>query len=123
MLWHSLDESGYIAVYDVEWPDGTVERDIPAMLLEKVKDSNTDEAVHEAHGVEGHEEYSAIDERKYKKKKKKKAKKRKKKKHSLYPYVFGYGYHRDAEDYDYDIGAGDFGDVGGGFGDGGGGGE
>ena len=121
MLWHSLDESGYIAVYDVEWPDGTVERDIPAMLLEKVKDSNTDEAVHEAHGVEGHEEYSAIDERKYKKKKK--AKKRKKKKHSLYPYVFGYGYHRDAEDYDYDIGAGDFGDVGGGFGDGGGGGE
>lgn len=122
MLWHSLDESGYIAVYDVEWPDGTVERDIPAMLLEKVKDSNTDEAVHEAHGVEGYEEYSAIDERKYKKKKK--AKKRKKKKHSLYPYVFGYGYHRDAEDYDYDIGTGDFGDFGAGFGDfGGGGGE
>ena len=120
MLWHSLDESGHIAVYDVEWPDGRVERDIPAMLLEKVKDSDDIEEAHEAHGVEGHRLDSAIDERKYKKKKK--AKKRKKKKHSLYPYVFGYGYHRDAEDYDYDIG-GDFGDFGGAFGDGGGGGE
>ena len=116
MIWHSLEEDGHVAVYDVAWPDGTIERDIPAMLLEKVKDSNDVDEAHEAHGIEGHRLDSAIDERKYKKKKK--AKKRKKKKHSLYPYVFGFGYHRDVEDYD-DIG----GDFGGGFGDGGGGGE
>ena len=66
MLWHSLDESGHIAVYDVKWPSGRVETDIPAMLLEKVKDSDDIEEAHEAHGVSGHELNSSISERKYK---------------------------------------------------------
>ena len=120
MLWHSLNESGEINFYDIEWPDGTVETNVPATMLEKVRDSDhpLSEAHASEHGVEGHEEDSLVSERKHKKKKK--AKKRKKKKHSLYPYVFGYGYHHDAADYDYETGA-DFGDFGGGFGDGGGG--
>ena len=68
MLWHSLDESGHIAVYDVEWPNGKVETNIPAILLEKVKDSNDIEEAHESHGVEGHRLDSTISKRKYKKK-------------------------------------------------------
>ena len=117
VLWHSIDESGHIAVYDVEWPDGTIETDIPAMLLEKVLDSDdeVEEAQHTHHGIEGHRLNSSISERKYKKKKK--AKQRKNKKHSLYPYVFAYGDRRDSEDHDYDIGFGDIGvgfDIGGG---------
>ncbi len=67
MLWHSLDESGHIAIYDVEWPDGTIERDIPAMMLEKVKDSDANELNHEAHGVKGHEEDLLHSKRRYKK--------------------------------------------------------
>ena len=27
VLWHSLNESGHVAIYDVEWPDGTIETD------------------------------------------------------------------------------------------------
>lgn len=68
MLWHSLDESGHIAVYDVKWPGGRVETDIPAILLEKVKDSDDLEEVHASHGVKGHRLDSSINERKYKKK-------------------------------------------------------
>ena len=67
VLWHSLDESGHIAIYDVEWPDGTIERDIPAMMLEKVKDSDANELNHEAHGVKGHEEDLLHSKRRYKK--------------------------------------------------------
>ncbi len=75
MLWHSLDEAGHIAVYDVEWPSGRVETDIPAILLEGVKmtEHGTDEGetneAHEAHGVKGHRLNSAISERRYKRKK------------------------------------------------------
>ena len=65
VLWHSLDESGHIAIYDVEWPSSGIETDIPAILLEKVKDSN--ESVHEEHGVKGHEEDLLHSKRKYKK--------------------------------------------------------
>mgnify|MGYP003155072428 FL=1 len=70
VLWHSIDESGHIAVYDVEWPDGTIETDIPAILLEKVLDSDDDveEVEHAHHGIEGHRLNSSISERKYKKK-------------------------------------------------------
>ena len=75
MLWHSLDEGGHIAVYDVEWSDGNVETDIPAILLEGVKmtehgadEGETNEA-HEAHGVKGHRLNSQINERNYKRKK------------------------------------------------------
>ena len=70
MLWHSLDESGYIAFYDVEWPECYIETNIPAILLEKVKDSDDlgEAQAHEAHGVEGHRLDSSISERKYKKK-------------------------------------------------------
>ena len=68
MLWHSLDESGHIAVYDVRWPSGRVETNIPATLLENAdKDEGVHEA-HEAHGIEGHRLDSSINERKYKKK-------------------------------------------------------
>ncbi len=60
MLWHSLDESGHIAVYDVEWSDGNVETDIPAILLEGVKmtehgaDEGETNEEHEPHGVKRH---------------------------------------------------------------------
>jgi len=69
VLWHSLNESGEINYYDVEWPDGSVETDIPARLLEKVKDSDDLGEAHESHGVDGHEEDRLISERKYKKRK------------------------------------------------------
>ena len=112
MLWHSLDESGHIAVYDVEWPDGTIERDIPAMLLEKVKDSNDPDQINEhggGHSESGHEEGLPLRERKYKKRKAKKKKSAKKK--PKYWYLGGYGI-----DHDHDIAdfGGDFGGDGGG---------
>jgi hypothetical protein len=69
VLWHSLDESGHIAFYDVEWPECYIETNIPAILLEKVKDSDDLGEAHEAHGVDGHEEDRLISERKYKKRK------------------------------------------------------
>jgi hypothetical protein len=69
-LWHSLDGNGHVAVYDVEWPGGRVETDIPAILLEKVKDSDDVDEAHESHGVEGHRINASINERKYKKKSK-----------------------------------------------------
>jgi hypothetical protein len=37
VMWHSLDESGNIEVYDVRWPNGRVERNIPSRLIEAVK--------------------------------------------------------------------------------------
>ena len=67
VLWHSLDESGHIAFYDVEWPECYIETNIPAMLLEKVKDSDDLGEAHEAHGIEGHDLNSSIDQRRYKK--------------------------------------------------------
>ena len=75
MLWHSLNESGHIAVYDVKWADGTVETNIPASLLEKVRDSDhplseghgdKNESGVEGHGVKGHDKDSSVDNRKYK---------------------------------------------------------
>ena len=66
MLWHSLDETGHIAVYDVKWSNGLVETNIPADLLEKVKDSDDLDEVHASHGVDGHRLDSSISERKYK---------------------------------------------------------
>ena len=112
VLWHSLNESGHVAIYDVEWPDGTIERNIPARLLEKVKDSNdknVDEAdPHEAHGVKGYEKHSLVSERKYKKRKKKKKSAKKKPK---YWYLGGYGIDNN---HDYSDFGGDFGGDGGG---------
>ena len=69
VVWHSLDESGHISFYDVEWPGCYVETNIPAILLEKVKDSDDVNEVHESHGTKGHEEDLVVSERKYKKKK------------------------------------------------------
>jgi hypothetical protein len=66
-LWHSINESGEISVYDVEWPNGELETNIPAYLLEGVKDSDMVSEVHEAHGVQ--EEDQPEKERKYKKRK------------------------------------------------------
>ena len=108
VLWHSLNESGHVAVYDVEWPDGTIERNIPARLLEKAKDKV--EAAHEAHGVKGHELNAAVNERKYKKRKSKKKKKSTKKK-PKYWYIGGYGIDHDHDFADF---SGDFGGDGGG---------
>ena len=114
VLWHSLNERGEINYYDIEWPDGTVETDVPARLLEKVRDSEhpLSEAHPSEHGVDGHEEKSLVSERKYKKRKGKKKKKSAKKK-PKYWYLGGYGI-----DHDHD-----FADFGGDFGGDGGGGE
>jgi len=110
VLWHSLNESGEINYYDVEWPDGSVETDIPARLLEKVKDSSEADSKnpHEGHGIKGHKEKSLVSERKYKKRKSKKKSTKKKPK---YWYLGGYGI-----DYDHDFAdfGGDFGGDGGG---------
>ena len=120
VLWHSLNESGHVAIYDVEWPDGTIERNIPARLLEKVRDSNdVDEAEmknpHESHGVKGHELNAAVNERKYKKRKYKKRKEKKKKKSAKkkpnYWYLGGYSIDHDHDFADF---GGDFGGDGGG---------
>ena len=72
VLWHSLNESGHIAVYDVQWPNGTVETDIPARLLEGVAqtehvDEEDKTKLHEAHGIRGHEEDAPVHKRRYKK--------------------------------------------------------
>jgi hypothetical protein len=113
VLWHSLNESGEINYYDVEWPDGTVETDVPARLLEKVRDSEDplSEAHPSEHGVDGHKEKSLVSERKYKKRKGKKKKSGKKK--PKYSYLLGYGIDHDHDFTDF---GGDFG----GAGDGGG---
>jgi len=59
-MWHSLDNHGNISVYDVEWPNGLIETNIPARMLESVKEHD--------HGNEGHQpESTPIKERKYKK--------------------------------------------------------
>jgi hypothetical protein len=34
VVWHSLEESGHVAIYDVRWESGDLERNIPASLLE-----------------------------------------------------------------------------------------
>ena len=65
VLWHSLDKRGNINIYDIEWPDGSIETNVPARLLEKVKDSDDINEVHESHGVQ--EEDQPISERRYKK--------------------------------------------------------
>ena len=86
VLWHSLNENGEINYYDVEWPDGTIENNIPARLLEKAKDSKEMEEAHESHGVAGHEEDSLLSERKYKKRRKKRRKKPKPNKYQRKKY-------------------------------------
>jgi hypothetical protein len=87
-LWHSLKKNGDINFYDVRWPDGVIETNIPTITLEKVRDSEDLGESHKSHTTEGYEEGSAVSERKYKKKKTKKPKKKKSKrnKHKLYPY-------------------------------------
>ena len=98
VLWHSLKENGDINFYDVRWPGGAIETDIPAIMLEKVKDSDDpmSEAHLSEHGVEGHKEDSLMSEKKYKKKKKSKKKNKKVSKRNLkklYPYFYGHGGH------------------------------
>ena len=64
-MWHSLDENGKIEIYDVEWPDGTVETDIPVEMLEGVEIKEHGDTTEEgAHGVQ--ERDTPIRERKYK---------------------------------------------------------
>ena len=65
MMWHSLDENGKIEIYDVEWPDGTVETNIPAGLLEGVKIAEHGNTKKEgAHGVQ--DKATPVNERNYK---------------------------------------------------------
>lgn len=66
-MWHSLNEGGNIDFYDVEWNMGNIETDIPATMLEVVKDSNAIDEVHEGHGVQDPD--MPKNERKYKSKK------------------------------------------------------
>ena len=105
-----MNESGEINYYDVEWPDGSVEADVPARLLEKVKDSSDLDEVHKSHGIEGHSEGASLNEKKRKKRKGKKKKKSTKRK-PKYWYIGGYGIHHDHDFADY---GGDFGGDGGG---------
>ena len=67
VVWHSLNEGGDIDFYDVEWNMGNIETDIPATMLEVVKDSNAIDEVHEGHGVQ--DPSTPKNERKYKSKK------------------------------------------------------
>ncbi len=64
VLWHSLSESGEIEVYDIEWESGKVETNIPAIMLEVLKDSDLLGEVHEAHGAQSKE--TPKEKRKYK---------------------------------------------------------
>ena len=61
-MWHSLEENGHIAVYDIKWSDGTVETGIPAGLLETVSEGSHDED--DQHGVQ--EQSMPLHMRKYK---------------------------------------------------------
>ena len=61
-MWHSLDENGKIEIYDVEWPDGTVETNIPVAMLESVREGSHNEG--EEHGVQ--EKDTPVNERNYK---------------------------------------------------------
>ena len=63
-MWHSLNESGEIEIYDVHWESGKVETNIPSELLEVLKDSDMLGEVHEAHGVQSKE--TPKEKRKYK---------------------------------------------------------
>ena len=36
VIHHSLNEDGHIATYDVKWEDGTIEKNVPASLVEKM---------------------------------------------------------------------------------------
>ena len=63
-MWHSLKENGDINFYDVRWSGGAIETDIPAIMLEKVKDSDDLGESHKPHPSEGYEKESAISERK-----------------------------------------------------------
>ena len=65
VLWHSLDKKGNINIYDIQWPDGSIETNVSAHLLEEVKNSDMLGEVHEAHGIQ--EEDQPINERRYKK--------------------------------------------------------
>ena len=62
MMWHSLDENGKIEIYDVEWPDGTVETNIPVAMLEGVQ--ITEHPNEGAHGVQKKD--TPVNERNYK---------------------------------------------------------
>ena len=60
-MWHSLNKDGNIEVYDVEWPNGMVETNIPANLLEGVKMTEHSGG---GHGVQ--EKETPLKERRYK---------------------------------------------------------
>ncbi len=47
MVWHSLEESGRVAIYDVRWDSGDVERNIPATLLESDEENKHEHQVRE----------------------------------------------------------------------------
>ena len=62
VLWHSLDKQGNIAIYDVIWPSGEIETDIPVKMLEGIKEN--EHSKKEAHGVQS--EDTPLNERSYK---------------------------------------------------------
>ena len=115
-MWHSLDKNGNISIYDIEWKNGTIERNIPASLLESIKEQ--DHGTDEGHGVQ--KETTPVNERSKKKKTKKRKKKKQKeyKKRNPHAWYYGYGRQENPDNDWFDFGAGD-----GGFGGGDGGGE
>ena len=62
VLWHSLDRDGKISVYDVAWPDGQIETNIPVSMLESVREGSHNES--ESHGEQ--KESTPLKERNYK---------------------------------------------------------
>ena len=64
-MWHSLDEAGNIEIYDVMWPDGSIEKDIPVGLLESVREGSHHK--NEQHGEQPKD--TPKSKRKYKNKK------------------------------------------------------
>ena len=61
-MWHSLDVNGMIDVYDIKWPSGQTETNIPVELLEAVREGRHTET--EQHGVQ--EKDTPVNERSYK---------------------------------------------------------
>ena len=61
-MWHSLDENGKIEIYDVEWPDGTIETNVPVELLESIEEGSHNEG--QEHGVQ--DKNTPVSERSYK---------------------------------------------------------
>ena len=65
VMWHSLNKNGEIEIYDVKWPNGKIQANIPVSMLEGVREiKHVKES--EKHGVQ--EASTQIEKRNYKNK-------------------------------------------------------